>query len=348
VTYDSNGNTLTKTVGSDTTSYTWDFENRMSSVTLPGGGGAVSFKYDPLGRRIYKSLSTGGTSVFEYDGDNLIEETNSSGTVIARYEQTQNIDEPLAMLRSSATSYYQADGLGSVTSLSNGAGALAQTYTFDSFGKQTASSGSLVNPFQYSGRESDAETGLYFYRARSYDQSTGRFIGEDPVRFAAGQNFYSYVLNSPTNRTDPFGLWTFSIGLSINIQAGPINVQGSVGVAVDSSGHVGTIVTGGGGLGVGAAVSGGLSIQGSNAKTISDLGCPFANGSVGGSLGIGGSIDQFHGQSPNGPVTGGGFTIGPGVGGGASGAITETLVIPWTSAPDTGSNPKPPSPVCVP
>jgi hypothetical protein len=65
-----------------------------------------TFKYDPLGRRIYKSLSTGGTSVFAYDGDNLIEETNSSGTVVARYEQTQNVDEPLAMLRSSTTSYY--------------------------------------------------------------------------------------------------------------------------------------------------------------------------------------------------------------------------------------------------
>jgi len=73
------------------------------------------------------------------------------------------------MLRSSTTSYYEADGLGSVTSLSGGAGALAQTYTFDSFGKQTAASGSLTNPFQYTARESDAETGLYYYRARYYD-----------------------------------------------------------------------------------------------------------------------------------------------------------------------------------
>ena len=53
------------------------------------------------------------------------------------------------MLRSGATSFYEADGLGSITSLSSGAGALAQTYTFDSFGKQTGSTGSLTNPFQY-------------------------------------------------------------------------------------------------------------------------------------------------------------------------------------------------------
>src|SRR5580700_6784368 len=112
-TYDSDGNTLTKTVGSNITSYTWDFENRLTSVTLLGSGGTVSFSYDPFGRRIKKS-SSAAASVFAYDGDNLIEEANSSGDVVARYTQTQNIDEPLAMLRSSVTSYYNADGLGRI------------------------------------------------------------------------------------------------------------------------------------------------------------------------------------------------------------------------------------------
>jgi hypothetical protein len=107
-------------------------------MTLAGSSGTVTFKYDPFGRRIYKSSSS-GTSVFAYDGDNLIEETNASGAVVARYPQGLNIDEPLAMLRSSATSFFNADGLGSITSLTNAAGSLAQTYTFDSFGKQTAS-----------------------------------------------------------------------------------------------------------------------------------------------------------------------------------------------------------------
>jgi len=132
----------------------------------------VTFKYDPFGRRIYKSSSS-GTSIFAYDGDAIAEETNSSGSVVARYSQGGSTDEPLAMLRSSTTSFYQADGLGSVTSLSNGAGALAQTCTFDSFGKQTASSGSLTNPFQYTARELDPETGLYYYRARYYDSGRG-------------------------------------------------------------------------------------------------------------------------------------------------------------------------------
>jgi RHS repeat-associated protein len=168
-----------------------------------------NFKYDPFGRRIYKSSSS-GTSVFACDGDNLTEETNSSGTAVARYSQTQNIDEPLAMLRSSATSYFHADGLGSVTSLSNAAGSIANTYTYDSFGKLTASTGSLVNPFRYTARESDTETGLYYYRARYYDQSSGRFTSEDPSRFTGGIDLYLYVGNNPSVLVDPFGLFPTS------------------------------------------------------------------------------------------------------------------------------------------
>jgi RHS repeat-associated protein len=177
----------------------------MTSVTLPGSGGTVTFAYDPFGRRIKKVTST-TTSIYAYDGDNLVEETNSSGAVVARYSQTQNIDEPLAMLRSGTTSYFHADGLGSVTSLSSAAGSIVNTYTYDSFGKLTASTGSLVNPFQYTARESDSETGLYYYRARYYDPAVGRFVGEDPIAFNGGNNFYAFVENDPSNLNDPFGL----------------------------------------------------------------------------------------------------------------------------------------------
>jgi RHS repeat-associated protein len=177
-----------------------------------------------MGRRIYKS-SASGTSIYAYDGDNLVEETNSSGVVVARYAQTQNIDEPLVMLRGGAASFYNADGLGSVTSLTNSSGAAAETYTYDSFGKQTVSAGSLVNPFQYTGREFDAETGLYYYRARYYDSTTGRFLSEDPIGFTGGDvNTYRYVQNSPVNFTDPVGLATV-----INNSGSPVLVSGNPG-----------------------------------------------------------------------------------------------------------------------
>jgi RHS repeat-associated protein len=110
------------------------------------------------------------------------------------------------MLRSGTVSYYEADGLGSITSMSNSSGQLTQTYTYDSFGGITASTGSLVNPFRFTGREFDSETGLYFYRARYYDPAAGRFLSEDPIEFRGGVNFYRYVSNGPTNLTDPLGL----------------------------------------------------------------------------------------------------------------------------------------------
>jgi len=201
-TYDANGNTLSDAQGR---SFTWDFENRLTSAFVPGTG-TITFNYDPFGRRIQKS-GPHGTTNYLYDGPNSVEEVDSSGNILARYTQAWKADEPLAELRSATTSYYQQDGLSSVTSLSNGTGALANTYSYDSFGKLTASTGSLVNPFQYTGREFDQETGFYFYRARYFDQSVGRFISGDPVGFRGQDiNLYRYVKNQPTGFVDPSGL----------------------------------------------------------------------------------------------------------------------------------------------
>jgi len=192
--------------------------NRLTSVTLPGSGGTVSFVYDPFGRRI-KKASSAGTSIFAYDGDNIVEEANSGGSAVARYAQAEDLDEPLAMLRSSTASYYEADGLGSITSLSSGAGSLAQTYSYDSFGHQTSSSGSLTNPFQYTAREADSEINLHFYRARFYDSQSGRFLSEDPL--AGGEdaklNFYVYASNDPVDRFDPTGLSDITYIRGINL-----------------------------------------------------------------------------------------------------------------------------------
>ena len=203
VAYDANGNTLTDAGGK---SYSWDFENRLTQVVNPGVG-TTTFKYDPFGRRIYKQ-SPSFTSVFVYDGDNLLETLNASGSELAGYTQTQNIDEPLAELRGSTTDYYEADALGSITSLSNSTGTLANTNILDSFGNVTNSTGTLRNPFQYTGREFDAETGVYYYRARYYDPTAGRFFSEDP--WNQGPSFYAYAENDPTNLVDPLGLYTIA------------------------------------------------------------------------------------------------------------------------------------------
>lgn len=116
-----------------------------------------------------------------------------------------NIDEPLAMQRGTTTDYFEADGLGSITSMSSSAGALANTYTYDSFGNVTNSTGSVTNFLEYTGREFDTETGLYFYRHREYSPVDGRFVSEDPYRFRADVNFYRYTYNNPVLFKDPFG-----------------------------------------------------------------------------------------------------------------------------------------------
>ena len=129
-----------------------------------------------------------------------------SGNVLARSTESLSIDDPLAQLRAGSTSYYEADGLGSITSLSNSGGTVAASYTYDSFGNMTASTGSTTNPLRYTAREFDSETNLYYYRARYYDPATGRLISEDPIGFSGGANFYAYVSNSPLSYADPFGL----------------------------------------------------------------------------------------------------------------------------------------------
>jgi len=102
--------------------------------------------------------------------------------------------------------YYHADGLGSITGLSDATGTMVQTYGYDAFGNVTVSgSGNVSQPFMFTGREYDSETGMYFYRARYYDPQAGRFVTKDPIGFAGGINVFSYVENNPSNFIDPTG-----------------------------------------------------------------------------------------------------------------------------------------------
>jgi RHS repeat-associated protein len=214
--YDANGNTLSDASGK---SYTWDFENRLTQAVVPGtNGGTTIFKYDPLGRRIQKSGPLGTTN-YLYDGFNVLQEADSSGNIIARYAQALGLDQPLSEFRSSTTSYYEADGLGSITSLTNSAGTTAETYGYDTFGNLLATTGTLINPIRYTSRELDSETGLNYFRARYYDATAGRFLSEDPIDFGGGINFYTYVANSPTNWVDPFGFAALSYGDIANMVA---------------------------------------------------------------------------------------------------------------------------------
>ena len=203
---DANGNTLTEANGN---SYSWDFENRLTQAVVPGtNGGTTTFKYDPFGRRIQKSGPLGTTN-YLYDGEAEFHRGSGQRRKHPSPLHRTRTRRAASELRSGTTSYYQQDGLNSITSLTNSTGVLANTYAFDSFGNLTASTGTITNPFRYTGRDFDPETSLYFYRARYFDQNIGRFISEDPTRFAGdGPNFYAYTLNNPVIYADPLGTQT--------------------------------------------------------------------------------------------------------------------------------------------
>ena len=102
--------------------------------------------------------------------------------------------------------FYHTDGLGSVTELTDSTGAVNRALVYDSYGQIVQDTGGIDNPYAFTGREFDAESGLYFYRARYCDPATGRFLSGDPIGFASGDvNLYRYVFNNPVNLRDPDG-----------------------------------------------------------------------------------------------------------------------------------------------
>lgn len=154
-----------------------------------------SFQYDAFGRRITKTLNGSSTNLL-YDGQQVVQELNG-GTPTANLLTGLRLDEYFQRTKGSTTSMYLQDALGSTIGLTDGTGAIQTTYAYDPYGNVTASGAANDNPYQYTGRENDG-TGLDYYRARYYSPGMGRFVSQDPLGFAAGQDVYAYVGGNPT------------------------------------------------------------------------------------------------------------------------------------------------------
>lgn len=94
--------------------------------------------------------------------------------------------------------------MASVIAVTDDTGAVLNSFSYGLFGENSSLTGT---PFGYTGQRYDPEIGAYYYKARYYVPSIGRFLQADPIGFAACEmNFYSYVGNDPVNTVDSLGL----------------------------------------------------------------------------------------------------------------------------------------------
>jgi RHS repeat-associated protein len=210
--YDANGNMTSD----GQNSYAYDAENKLvTATTVTPAVHAVIYQYDPLGRRFSKSVD-GTVTQYLSDQSEEIGEYTSAGVLLRRYVYGPGVDEPVVRIEYSSGSetaryYYHMDAQGSVIAVTSGTGAVAERYVYDPYGN---SADSLTgNQIRYTGRRFDPETGLYYYRARYYSPTLGRFLQTDPMGYKDQMNLYAYAGNNPLGFRDPTGMYMCGMSL---------------------------------------------------------------------------------------------------------------------------------------
>jgi RHS repeat-associated protein len=164
----------------------------------------ATLTYDPNGR-LWQVTGPNGTTRLEYDGDKLVEEFSGAGTQLRVYAHGPGVDEPLVWWEVSPSwlrHFLHADHQGSITAIADDTGAALAINAYDAWGVPNASN---QGRFGYTGQTWLAELGMWYYKARIYSPTLGRFLQTDPVGYKGGIDLYEYVTNDPVNRSDSLG-----------------------------------------------------------------------------------------------------------------------------------------------
>jgi RHS repeat-associated protein len=200
-----------------TWTYTWDSDDRLSSVSTPDGT-VWRYRYDPFGRRIAKQRLAADATVaeqtdFTWDSNVLAEQV--TGARATTWDTQPGDTRPLTQLHRTRSEQEWVDAefyaivtdlIGTPTELVDPAGRLAYRASTTVWG---AVLGTLTNtadtPLRLPGQYHDPETGWHYNLHRYYDPQTARYASGDPLGLAPAPNPHTYVHN-PTVRSDPLGL----------------------------------------------------------------------------------------------------------------------------------------------
>ncbi len=212
--YDSNGNLISKNNGTAEDEFIYDEFDRMTGFRQ--NGLSYSYGYDAEGVRRYKKNDT-GDDYTEYISDTngglsqIVAEVDKNGNLITGYDVCGEI---IKSCTDEESCYYIYDGHGSVRFITDKEGKVKSTYSYSAYGELRSQSGNVDNSYLYCGENYDAETGLYYLRARYMDPSTGTFTGSDSysgnITDPSTLHKYLYAGDNPVKYSDPSG-YSFDI-----------------------------------------------------------------------------------------------------------------------------------------
>ncbi|MDT0347636.1 RHS repeat-associated core domain-containing protein, partial [Streptomyces sp. DSM 44938] len=210
--------------------YTWDAEDRLTSVTTPEGT-TWRYGYDPMGRRTVKRrMAPDGVTVIEetrftWDGTTVVEQTTSGPglpaptTLTWDYAGTSPIAQTERRINPATQEEIDArffaiitDLVGTPTELLDDSGRIAWQTRSTLWGLTTwRADSSAYTPLRFPGQYYDFETGLHYNYQRYYDPETARYASPDPLGLHPAPNPVAYVVN-PHTWADPLGLGPYQVG----------------------------------------------------------------------------------------------------------------------------------------